>query len=134
MDADRRLNEHEADRALRNLFQASGRVGAPAGMDARILQRIAVTSAPARVPEPALLPKWVWSAMAIGLAGLIIFLLSRSTGTEPSVLGQFFQQVPSFSFGGLFTSPWLWMGCGSVLLLLVLEAVLEKKRVGTVAL
>ncbi len=128
MDADRRLNESEADKALRDLFRTSGHVEAPAGLDARILQRIAVAPKPVLKPEAALLPKWVWGAMVVGLVGLTIFLLANSSATEPSVLSPYLQSIPSFSFAGLFSSPWLWMGCGSLVLLLGLDVVLERKR------
>ncbi|MFZ1687465.1 MAG: hypothetical protein WAU70_08595 [Flavobacteriales bacterium] len=128
MDTHRRLTATEADKALRGLFRTSGHAEAPVGIDARILQRIALAPRPLAQPERALLPKWVWGAMIAGLIGLTIFLLSSSTGAEPSVLSKYFSSLPSFSFAGIFSSPWLWMGCGSLMMLLGLEVVLERRR------
>ena len=128
MDAHRKLKETDADKALRDLFRASGQVVAPVGMDARILQRIAVVATPALKPEAALLPKWVWGALVVGLVGLTAYLLANSSGAGPGVLSQYFGSIPSFSFVGIFSSPWLWMGCGSLVMLLGLDVVLERKR------
>lgn len=122
------MNESEANKALRDLFRTSGHVEAPVGLDSRILQRVAIAPKPALKPEAALLPKWVWGAMVVGLVGLTIFLLANSSATEPSVLSPYLQSIPSLSFAGLFSSPWLWMGCGSLVLLLGLDVMLERKR------
>ena len=129
MDADRRLTDTEADKALRDLFRANGHVEAPVGLDARILQRIAVAPKPALKPEAELLPKWVWWMLSAGLVCLTVFLLANSSGSEPSVLSGYLQSIPSFSFAGVFSSPWLWMGCGSLALLLGLDVALERRRV-----
>lgn len=128
MDAHRGLNEDEADKALRQLFKAAGRVEAAAGMDARILQRIALTSKPP-VTEPALLPKWVWIAGAMAFLGLAVFLLANSAATTgPSYSDQLLQRVPEFSLAPVLTSPWLIFGSLAIGLLMALDVLLARQR------
>lgn len=131
MDADRRLNEQEADKALRDLFRASGHAEAPAGMDARILQRIALSPRPVQKPEAALLPKWVWVAGMAAFVALTVYLLGNADGSAVSPFAQYLPSLPAFSLGNVFSSPWLWTGFGSLVLLLGLEIVLERKRLAT---
>lgn len=136
MDADRKLNaseprsigEQDADKALRDLFRSTGHVAAPESMDARILQRIALAPRPVLKREAALLPKWVLGAVVVAFVALTVYLLSNADGSATSPLSQYLPSLPSFSFGNIFTSPWLWMGLGSLALLLGLEVVLERRR------
>lgn len=128
MDADRRLREEEADKALRDLFVAGGRVRAPTNIDARILQRIALAPKPIR-PEPALLPMWVWIAAAIAFCGLATFLFATSpTATGPSYLDKLFRSMPQFSLAGLLTSPWLLMTLLAIGSLMALDVLLARGR------
>ena len=83
MDAPRGLNEPDADKALRTLFKEAGGFLAPEGLDARILQRIAVSPRPAIVPEKPLLPKWTWlvaAALVLGIGLTPIKSASASCG------------------------------------------------------
>ncbi|MEO8068707.1 MAG: hypothetical protein ABI599_13515 [Flavobacteriales bacterium] len=131
MDADGKLNEQDADKALRDLFRTSGHVAAPAGMDARILQRIALAPRPALKPEAALLPKWVLGAGVAAFVALTVYLLANADGAAASPFAQYLPTLPSFSVGTFFSSPWLWMGGASLAVLLGLEVVLERKRLMT---
>ena len=128
MDAYRRLKEDEADKALRDLFAAGGRVQAPASIDARILQRIALAPKPI-APEPDLLPRWVWIAAAIAFCGLAAFLFATSpAATGPSYMDKLLQSVPEFSFGNLVTSPWLLMAALTIGALMALDVFLVRGR------
>ncbi len=128
MDAHRRLKEEEAEKALRDLFVAAGRVEAPASIDARILQRIALAPKPV-TPEPALLPKWVLVAAALAFCSLAVFLFANSpSNTEPGYLDKLFQGIPKFSLQKVFTSPWLLMTLLTVGGLMALDVLLARGR------
>lgn len=128
MDADRRLKEDEADKALRRLFAASGHVKAPNELEARILQRIALAPKPI-TPEPELLPKWVWIAAAIAFCGLAAFLFATSpAATGPSYMDKLFQNIPEFSLQQAFTSPWLLMTLLTIGGLMALDVFLVRGR------
>lgn len=128
MDAHRRLKEEEADKALHDLFAAGGRVQAPASIDARILQRIALAPKPI-TPEPELLPKWVWIAAAITFCGLAAFIFATSpAATGPTYMDKLFQNVPKFSLGNLVASPWLLMTGLTIGGLMALDMFLARGR------
>ncbi|MBK8499524.1 MAG: hypothetical protein IPL52_12110 [Flavobacteriales bacterium] len=128
MDAHRRLKEDEADKALRELFVAAGRVEAPSSIDVRILQRIALAPKPI-TPEPELLPKWVWIAAAIAFCGLAAFLFATSpAATGPSYTDKLLQSVPEFSLERVFTSPWLMMTVLTIGVLMALDVFLARGR------
>lgn len=113
------MNERDADKALRELFRQDGMFQAPEGLDARILQRIAVLPRPGLVPQKALLPKWTWSVAAALVAGIILF-----PGFDFSVplLGH----ISGINWGPLFSSPWLMMGVAACVSLLGLDAWLNR--------
>lgn len=128
MDAHRRLKEDEADKALRALFVAAGRVEAPSSIDARILQRIALAPKPI-TPEPALLPKWVWIAAALAFGGLVVFLLANDQAASgPGYLNNLFKGLPEFSLTNVLTSPWLLMTLLTVGGLMALDVFLVRGR------
>lgn len=115
------MTEREADKALRDLFKEAGSFSAPAGLEARILQHIAVLPKPALAPSRPLLPNWTWF-IAVPLAiGLVLF---------PG----FNLDVPALAQGinidwkPLFGSPWLRMGLGAGVALLALDAWLNRQR------
>jgi hypothetical protein len=128
MDAHRRLKEDEADKALRDLFAGGGRVKAPANLEARVLQRIALAPKPI-TPEPELLPKWVWIATATVFCGLAAFLFAKSPASaEPSYLDKLFHGIPEFSVQNVLTSPWLLLSVLTVGGLMALDLFLERGR------
>jgi hypothetical protein len=121
MDAPHGMNEHQADQALRDLFREVGGVNAPEGLDARILQRIAVLPAPRPLVDKPLLPKWAWG---VGVVLLIALVFTRGGG-QPSAWRMV---LPAVDISTWFSSPWLTLGLGSLTALLALEASLVKRR------
>lgn len=114
----------KADRALRDLFQEAGLVSAPEGMEARIMQRIAVTATrPVRVSAP-LLPKWTWGLAALATVALIALLASSGT----SATSTWSLPIPSFALGSVFSSKWVLGGIACAVGLFILETRLSAKR------
>ena len=115
------MNEQDADKLLRDLFRQSGPIQAPEGLDARILQRIAVLPHPALVPDKALLPKWTWAVGAALAIGLVLF---PGISTPTSWPGH----IPTINWDKVLGSPWLMMGVGACVALLGLDTWLNKRR------
>ena len=115
------MNEQDADKLLRDLFQQSGPIKAPEGLEARILQRLAVMPKTALAPEKPLLPTWTWAAGGVLLTGLA-FLPAGSGST------QWTAHIPSFDWGTALSSPWLMMGLATCTGLLALDIWLNKRR------
>lgn len=124
MDAPVEPDHAKADKALRDLFQEAGLSSAPSGMEARIMQRIAVTAVrPVAVSAP-LLPKWTWGLAALATVAVIALLpLSGTTATSTWNLS-----IPSFSLGSLLSSKWVLGSVACAVGLLVLETWLRTKR------
>lgn len=118
---DRRAGEQDADKLLRDLFQQAGALQAQEGLDARILQRIAVVPAPQPRVETPLLPKWAW-----GLGAVVLIALAFTPGVGHTSVWRV--DLPAVDLSPWFTSPWLTMGLGSLTVLLALEAWLVKRR------
>lgn len=118
---DRQAGEQDADKLLRDLFQQAGALQAPEGLDARILQRLAVLPAPQPRMETPLLPKWAWGLGAV----VLIALVFMPGGGQTSAWRM---ELPAIDISTWFTSPWLTMGLGSLTVLLALEAWLVKRR------
>ncbi len=114
------MNEQDADKLLRDLFQQSGPIKAPEGLDARILQRIAVTPRTALIPDKPLLPKWTWLVAAPFVLGIGLI---PSGNSSTSLL----DRIPSFDWGVVLASPWLIMGLAAFAALLGLDAWLNRK-------
>lgn len=123
MDAPRGMNPPEADKALRDLFKQSGQLSAPEGLDARILQRIAVTTQPVRKAEPPLLPRWVWAAGAISVAAIALI-----PGGNTGAASRWTQWIPAIQLDALLSSPWLLMALATGACLLALDTLLGKRR------
>lgn len=115
------MNEQDADKLLRGLFQQAGPLQAPEGLDARILQRLAVTPKAAPVPDKPLLPTWTWIGGGLVLAGLA-FLPGGNASTT------WMDRLPSFDLDKILTSPWLMMGSATCAALLGLDAWLNRRR------
>ncbi len=115
------MNERDADKLLRDLFQQSGPIQAPEGLDARILQRIAVTSRIAPTPDKPLLPKWAWVAGGALLTGLAVL---PGGGASPGWTAH----VPTFDWQRVLSSPWLMMGSVACAALLGLDTWLNRPR------
>ena len=115
------MNEKEADKLLRDLFKEVGQLSAPEGLDARILQRIAVSPRTAIAPDKPLLPKWAW-LMAVPLVVGIGVVPSGNASTS------WFDRIPSFDWSVVLASPWLIMGLANFTVLLGLDAWLNRKR------
>lgn len=115
------MNEQDADKLLRELFQQAGPLQAPEGLDARILQRLAVTPKTAPIPEKPLLPAWAWAAGGLLLAGLV-FVPGGSAFTG------WMDRLPSFDLDKVLASPWLMMGSVTCAALLGLDAWLNRRR------
>lgn len=115
------MTEREADKALRDLFKEAGALSAPDGLEARVLQHIAVLPKPAFTPDKPLLPKWTWLIAACLVIGIVLF---------PG----FNMHLPALAHGvnidwkPLFGSPWLIMGLGAGVALLALDAWLSRSR------
>lgn len=106
MDVDPRLNEEGAERALRGLFQKAGHLSAPEGMEARVLNRLAVLTKAVR-PTSALLPKWAWLALLMAL--LISFCISMGT-TSNSAEPQLSSILLDRMSAPALHSKWVFMG------------------------
>lgn len=115
------MNEQEADKLLRDLFQEAGQFSASEGLDARILQRIAVLPRTAILPDKPLLPKWTW---------LLALPIVVGIGLLPSghASARWFDRIPSFDWSTVLASPWLIMGLASFTVLFGLDAWLDRKR------
>ncbi len=114
------MNEQDADKLLRELFQQSGPLKAPEGLDARILQRIAVMPGAALVPDKALLPKWTWL-----VAALIVLGIGLVPGSDAST--SWLDRIPSYDLGAILSSQWLIMALGALAALLGLDAWLNRE-------
>ena len=124
MDAPRGLNEHDADKALRDLFRDAGPLVAPEGLDARIMQRIALPTKPALAPEKSLVPRWAWIA-AIALLALFALITGSDGGTSPTWATRW---MPHLQLDAVLGSPWLIMGLAGATALLALDTWLSKQR------
>ena len=123
MDATRGLNEQDADKALRDLFHQAGPLSAPDGLEARVLQRIAVTARPALAPEKPLLPKWAWYAGGLGLLAVAFLPGNGTSSPSPWV-----EKIPDFSLENAISSPWLMMALATGALLIGLDTWLTTRR------
>ncbi|QQR85516.1 MAG: hypothetical protein IPJ76_12960 [Flavobacteriales bacterium] len=126
MDAHRRLNTAQGDNALRELFRESGHHRAPEGMEARILQRLAVMPAPVRSAEPALIPKWMWSGAGALMLVCMGLLLAQPGQSGDGLLQRYVPEVPSLSLD-VFTSGWFLMAASCGLLLLAADTLLARR-------
>ena len=118
MDPDRRLTEDQADRALRDLFQATGHQSMPDGLEGRILHRIALTRRVAT--ERPLLPAPV---LVLGGAACITAFAWIAKDSSLDIHWKW----PSMDLGPILGSPWL-IAVGAVAIaLLGLEAVLGRR-------
>jgi len=127
MDADRKLSEREAEQALKDLFRSNGVANAPEGLEARIMQRIMLSTKPAMIPEQGLIPTWVWVVGGLGSLGLVVYLNTvptGSTGTGP--VEHVLSLLPLHSLGAVLTSQWILMGATSLGLLLALDLTLRR--------
>lgn len=125
MDAHRRLNPNEGDAALRELFRESGHSTAPDGMEARILQRLAVMPVPVHPAEPALVPKWMWfGAGALMLACIGSLLSQPEAGT--GIVQRYVPPMPELPFQVL-TSGWFMMAVACGLVLLAADTLLSRR-------
>lgn len=115
------MNEQDADKLLRDLFQQAGALQAPEGLDARILQRLAVTPKMTLVPDKPLLPIWAWAA-----GGLLLAVLAFLPGGNASA--HWMDHLPSFDWDKVLGSPWLMMGSATCAALLGLDAWLNRRR------
>ena len=117
MDAPLDPEQARADERLRELFHEVGPMHAPVGMDARIMQRIAVAPAPAIVVAAPLLPKWSW-LLGAALLGAVLYGAFNSTGSAST----WAQRMPSFDLVALLMSKWVLTGLVVAGALLALEA------------
>lgn len=118
MDADRRLTDEQADRALRALFLEAGHHRAPEGMDARILRRIVLMRAVK--PERPLLPTPVLVSGA--LVCIAAFGWAASNGAIDIQW-----PWPAGEWSRVFGSPWLIAAGATAIGLLGIEALLGRK-------
>jgi hypothetical protein len=121
MDAPRGLNEQDADKLLRDLFQNAGALTAPEGLDARVLQRIAVSPNTSLVADKPLVPTWAWVA-----AGALLVGLAFLPGDNASM--QWMGRLPAFSWEKILSSPRLKMGLITCTAFLGLDAWLNSRR------
>ena len=117
MDAPLDPEQARADERLRELFHAAGPLEAPLGMDARIMQRIAITPAAPVVVAAPLLPKWTW-LLGAALLAAVLYVAFNTTGSSDTWV----QRIPSFHLGAVLTSKWVLSGLVVVGALLALEA------------
>lgn len=115
------MNEKEADKALRDLFQQDGVLRAPEGLDARILQRIALTPRTVIAPEKPLLPKWTW---LIAIAGLCALVLLGGPSGGPG----WSDRLPAYDWEPYLRSPWTMMALATITALLGLQTWLDRRR------
>ena len=123
MDAPRGLKSSAADKALRNLFQETGLLSAPEGLDARVLQRIAITAKPVLKPERPLLPVWAWAAGAISVVAIAL-IPSEKTGTAAPLT----KWIPTIHFDTVLSSPWVLLALATGACLLALDTYLGKRH------
>jgi hypothetical protein len=103
-----------------------GHQDAPAGIDARIMDRIAVVTVAAQ-KEKALLPPTAWALAGLALIGSIAWVLVNSnTADGAGYLDSLFRSMPRISLTNILASPWMMMGGGSLVALLGLEALLSR--------
>ncbi len=113
------MNDRD-DQALRKLFQQDGALQAPAGMDQRILQRIAVLPRPQVDVNTPLLPKWTWVLFVIALGSLVAVVLTQPSGASEPML--------SVNLAEILGSKWTLGGALSAAALLGLDHWLGAKR------
>lgn len=123
---DGQAGDQDADQLLRDLFRKAGQFSAPEGMDARILQRIAVLPRTAIVPDKPLLPKWAW-LLAVPIVVGVASIPGGNASTSWS------DRFPSLDWSVVLASPWLIMGLTSFTVLLGLDAWLNRKRIALAA-
>lgn len=126
MDAHRRSQLNQGDGALRELFRESGHRNAPDGLEARILQRIAVMPAPQRPAEPALMPKWMWYGAGALLLACIVMVLSQPGSGGTGLLQRYVPDVPSLPLA-VFTSGWVLMAAACGLALIAMDTLLARR-------
>lgn len=132
MDAPRRLNAPEADRALRELFLKAGPLRAPDGLEDRVLARLAADRAAPLVVDRPLIGKGVW--VALGALFLVALVTSALAPAAIAVgEGSSLRHLPDLSLpqlSALLTSPWTLMlvVCGGALF--ALEAYLSRMTPG----
>ena len=101
MDAGRKLTEHEADRALRGLFMAHGRLTCPVGVEKRVLAQSKSTTITIPIVPP-LIPARAWAVLA-SLLGILLTIVmigpGRTSVPNTEVL------VPMHQITGMLTSP-----------------------------
>lgn len=117
MDAPLDPGHEQTDKLLRELFRTTGPLEAPRGMDARIMQRIAVAPAVPGVVAAPLLPKWTW-LLAIGLVITVFYGAFTTSGSDSTWM----PRMPSFDLAGVLTSPWVLGGVMVATILLAVEA------------
>jgi hypothetical protein len=123
MDAPRGLTGPDADKALRDLFRELGPIAAPDELDARILQRIAVTPHVAAIPEKPLLPRWVWGVAAVAALAAMFIPTRGATGSS-----DWTNWLPTVSLASALNSPWLLMTLGVGVILFGLDTWLDQRR------
>lgn len=116
------MNEDHADERLRSLFREVGGHTAPADLENRILQQLAVAPAAAPDPKP-LLPRWAWmfAALVLGVSLVLGLNALARAGTGMARL------LPEGLLDGLFRSPWLSMALAAVALLMALNTWLHTR-------
>jgi len=125
MDAHRGLNDQDADKALRDLFRSSGRLTAPEGLDARVLQRIALVNRPI-TPAAGLIPTWVWIALAGGFAAFVAYIYSGATTDTVGRIERVLSGLPRFPISDLLSSPWVLLTACSAVAFLAMDSLLER--------
>ncbi len=128
MDAPAKLNDQEADRALRELFRQSGTLHAPDDLDARIMSRIAVTHVVNPATQGPLITTRGWIAACV-LGALVFALALSSDGTMTDHrVADLFARLPRFDIAPLLASPWFFGSVLSAALLVVLNSWLAQRR------
>ncbi len=118
MDAPLDPRTERTDKVLCELFHAAGPLEAPVGMDARIMQRIALTPVAPVVVAAPLLPKWTW-LLGAALIAAVLYVAFTTTGSSNST---WVQRIPYFDLGAVLASKWVLSGLVVVGALLALEA------------
>ena len=124
MDAGRKLTEHQADRALRGLFMAHGRLTCPVGVEKRVLAQSKSTTITIPIVPP-LIPARAWAVLASLLGILLtIVMIGPSRTSVPNT--EFL--IPMHQITGMLTSPWPLLGAVCMGAFLTLHAYLAHRR------